>query len=508
MKASEPGMSLLFDPAYEPSAILENLEFTTEREEQTTLSYQLFDTPDGRLQRKGMFLLFQNGSLSLKTIVDSQVIASLQIAEMVRFSDDLPKSSLKKNLKRICSMRALLPFVKGVLVTTHYRLRDVREKMIARLELTSCFVQQGRQKKKVAAHVQLNSLRGYAGETTEVGEMLKQSEMPLLDRPLAELLLNSYATETVLRSETAQLNAEMSSFEAMNELLMVNARAMRQNIDGICRQIDTEFLHDFRVAIRRTRAALTQLKGILPEKDTEHYRAVFSRLGKRTNRLRDLDVYLLGQEEMTQELLPAIRQDTAPLFETLDEERLIEQKRTTRYLRSKAFQELLTDWETYLQDPPGVLPIESSDNIVPLAKRRIWFYYERLIKRGRKIHPSSPDETLHKLRLDAKKLRYLLEFFQNLFPPTEMRAFISELKKLQNNLGDFQDGSVQIDELLKYGREVGGSAIRTRKALLASGSLLGQIHARKKVLRKDFDEIFERFSRSSVRERMKNLCKP
>lgn len=508
MKSSKPGMSLLFDPAYEPSAILDSLDFSTEREEQTTLDYQLFDTPDGRLQRKGMFLLFQDGFLTLKTIRDSQLIASLQTAEMVRFSDDLPKGELRKNLKRLCSIRALLPFVKGTLFTTHYRLRDVREKMIARLELTSCYVQQGRQKIKVAVHVNLNSLRGYSIETAEVGEMLKQSEIPLLDLPLAELLLKSFASEQLIRSETARIKAEMSSFEAMNELLKVNARAMRQNIDGICRQVDTEFLHDFRVSIRRTRAALTQLKGILPEKDTEYYRAVFSRLGKRTNRLRDLDVYLLGQEEMTQELLPAIRQDIAPLFETLDAERLIEQKRTTRYLRSKAFQSLLEDWEAYLQDPPGVLPIESSDNIVPLAKRRIWFYYERLIKRGRKIQDSSPDEALHKLRLDAKKLRYLLEFFQNLFPPTEMRAFISELKKLQNNLGDFQDGSVQIDELLTYGREVGGSAIRTRRALLASGSLLGQIHARKKVLRKDFDEIFQRFTRKSVRERMKNLCKP
>jgi len=508
LKASEPGMSLLFDPVYEPSAILENLEFSTEREGQITLGYQLFDTPDGRLQRKGVFLLFQDGLLSLKTIQSGQVIASLQIREMVRFSEDLPKSDLKKNLKRICSIRALLPFVKGSLVTIQYRLRDVREKMIARLETTTCYVHEGRRKTRVAVHVALHSLRGYSRETAEVTTMLRQSEVPILEIPLAELLLKSHASNPLIKSETAQLNAEMTSFEAMNELLKVNARAMRQNIDGICKQVDTEYLHDFRVAIRRTRAALTQLKGILPEKDTEKYKAIFSRLGKRTNRLRDLDVYLLGQEELTQELLPAIRQDIEPLFETLEAERLTEQKKTARYLRSKAFQELLTDWESYLHDPPGVLPIESSDNVVPLAKRRIWFYYERLIKRGRKIHAGSPDEALHKLRLDAKKLRYLLEFFQNLFPPAEMRAFISELKKLQNNLGDFQDGSVQIEELLAFGRELGGSAVRTHKALLASGSLLGQIHARKKVLRKDFDEIFQRFTRPAVRARMKNLCKP
>ena len=59
------------------------------------------------------------------------------------------------------------------------------------------------------------------------------------------------------------------------------------------------------------------------------------------------------------------------------------------------------------------------------------------------IDDDSPDEALHRLRIDAKKLRYLLEFFRALYPPKEIGAVVGALKSLQDNLGDFNDLSVQ-----------------------------------------------------------------
>ena len=45
--------------------------------------------------------------------------------------------------------------------------------------------------------------------------------------------------------------------------------AMRRNTDGARQGLDTEFLHDLRVAVRRTRAALAQYREVLPAATTE-----------------------------------------------------------------------------------------------------------------------------------------------------------------------------------------------------------------------------------------------
>ena len=81
------------------------------------------------------------------------------------------------------------------------------------------------------------------------------------------------------------------------------------------------------------------------------------------------------------------------------------------------------------------------------------------------------DEDLHNLRIDCKKLRYLLEFFTSLFPKTQMKLLIKQLKQLQDNLGDFNDLSVQQARLLEVAGELPADAPGTAKALVATGAL-------------------------------------
>lgn len=59
------------------------------------------------------------------------------------------------------------------------------------------------------------------------------------------------------------------------------------------------------------------------------------------------------------------------------------------------------------------------------------------------IDADTPDETVHALRLQCKKLRYLLDFFTPLFDEATIKRLITSLKQLQDNLGRFNDYSVQ-----------------------------------------------------------------
>ena len=99
------------------------------------------------------------------------------------------------------------------------------------------------------------------------------------------------------------LQPEMTAREATRTILQFLSCVIKKNEQGVISDIDTEFLHDFRVAIRRTRSALSQIRGVLPKNVRDQFKADFSALQKSSNHLRDLDVYLLNKTKYQQMLV-------------------------------------------------------------------------------------------------------------------------------------------------------------------------------------------------------------
>ncbi len=62
----------------------------------------------------------------------------------------------------------------------------------------------------------------------------------------------------------AEITAEMPAPVAVARLLLRLLDTVEFNVDGVLRDIDTEFLHDLRVAVRRTRSAVKLLGAVLP----------------------------------------------------------------------------------------------------------------------------------------------------------------------------------------------------------------------------------------------------
>ena len=62
----------------------------------------------------------------------------------------------------------------------------------------------------------------------------------------------------------AEITATMPAPVAVARLLLRLLDTMELNVDGVLRDIDTEFLHDLRVAVRRTRSAIKLLGEVLP----------------------------------------------------------------------------------------------------------------------------------------------------------------------------------------------------------------------------------------------------
>ncbi len=107
-----------------------------------------------------------------------------------------------------------------------------------------------------------------------------------------------------------------------------------------------------------------------------------------------------------------------------------------------------------------------------------------------------PATLLHRLRIDGKKLRYLLEFYSDLYPRSTVTRFIRELKQLQDILGDFNDTEVQLALIGEF-NDQGSLSAETRAA---ASDLAEAISERQCWLRSEFAERFESFASDESRK--------
>ena len=114
---------------------------------------------------------------------------------------------------------------------------------------------------------------------------------------------------------------------------------------------------------------------------------------------------------------------------------------------------------------------------------------------GSKIKRDSPSPMLHMLRIECKKLRYLLEFFASLFAEKETAIIIKHLKRLQDNLGDFNDLYVQQESINKFlNNSETGYDFEKNDTQAAIGGLISVLYQKQIGVRKKFGRNFKEFS--------------
>jgi CHAD domain-containing protein len=277
---------------------------------------------------------------------------------------------------------------------------------------------------------------------------------------------------------------------------------MDSNLPGLIADVDAEFLHDYRVAVRRSRAVMKELKGVFPAEQLARFRAELRRLQQVTGPSRDLDVYVLDFDQLRAGLPAASRSDLEPLLRVLRARRVIARREMVRAMRSDRAEELRAEWPAFLSElvtlPTDGRP-DAARPIGELAGERITKIYKRMVKMGRAIEDSSPPEALHELRKQGKELRYLLELFGlPLHPGDVVKPLVRALKSLQDTLGRHQDREVQIATLRSFRDQVstlrGGAA-----ALMAMGVLIEHLGEDERAARAEFAERFASFASKAQR---------
>ena len=338
----------------------------------------------------------------------------------------------------------------------------------------------------------LTALGGDAGETADLLELATAAQGRFIGDYSSKLRLS--------------IKPDQPSDEALRNILLTLLKTLRANVAGTIADIDTEFLHDLRVASRRTRSALTQVKGVLPAEDIAPFMTEFKWLGTVTGPCRDLDVLLMEMEEYHDEL-PELADALKPLLRTIQDAREEAYREVCAGLRSRRFASLVTDWEAYVasETPPDRRPDNAGVPIRETASGRILKAYRRMLKRGGNLGDDPPAEALHQLRIDAKKLRYLLEFFRNLYPKKEIDRLVRELKALQDVLGGLNDMEVQQDRLLGFARDLSSAPEDHAATLIAMGRLSAIMADRQEAYRLEFAERFEVFAHPKSQDRYRSL---
>jgi CHAD domain-containing protein len=306
-----------------------------------------------------------------------------------------------------------------------------------------------------------------------------------------------------------RLDPETRADVVTKQVLSGLLTTLEANLDGARANLDSEFLHDLRVATRRTRSALSQLRGVLPMTVVGHFKEEFAWLQQITGPVRDLDVYLLDFAAYRASLPAPLGADLEPLRDYLLAHYAAEQRRLAHALATDRFTRSITDWRSFLQAPVADAPntANGARPIKHVANQRIRAMFKRVCREGRAIRADSPPEDLHELRKSCKKLRYLMEFFQSLYPQGQCRALISIMKGLLDNLGSYQDLAVQAAHLRDLAQTMRDEAqAQTQTAtLLAMGALIGNLLGRRHETRDQFDRVFADFLSENNQLAFRNL---
>ena len=166
------------------------------------------------------------------------------------------------------------------------------------------------------------------------------------------------------------------------------------NLDGVLRDIDTEFLHDLRVAVRRTRSAIKLLGDVLPHGLAAQYATEFKWLGDLTTPTRDLDVHLLGFGATAGHLVAASPAELEPFRAFLVKRRARQFRRLASALRSPRFKAITDDWRKALLKVRDAAGPDRGITAAELAVTRTRRVYRRVAARGAAITAASAPESL------------------------------------------------------------------------------------------------------------------
>lgn len=404
------------------------------------------DSFDARLWRAGLVLEHDRATAQLQ-LRERGTDRILAVAPGIEWPGDqappLPPGLLRERVQGALGPRALTVMARQALQVQLLQLLDAHDKVRVR-----CRLEIPRQAGAAAGpRLHVETLRGFKAEARALRARLRGRGLARArEERLAALAAASDGPGLAYSARPQyQLQAGAPTAGALARILDAGFTVMQQNLPGILDDTDSEFLHDFRTAARRTRTVLGDTHEAIAAAPRQHWRRAFRELSHRTSALRDLDVLLLD--------LPALREQVedhhAGAFATfaagLQVQREAARDELQAWLAGPAFADMQRDWKQFIADLHSgeAGGAAASRPVAIVAEASIARLYRRLAKQAARVDVDTPFPDLHEIRKLGKRLRYMIEAFSQLGDDQALALVLKELKKVQDRLGRLCDLDVQ-----------------------------------------------------------------
>ena len=468
--------------------------------------FTLLDTVDGRVCRAG-------GRLTHSAVGGQSVFSwkasgrgselAVRLPQPASFAWDFPDGALYRALASVVGPRRLLPQAEAEECGSILDVLDDRGKTVARvcIEFGQARLPTPRASwQPLPTIVTLSGLRGYSAHYERLVPVV-QSRPGIRACPEGSQSVIRRHIGAPEPHDVSALRLDLASGvqadAGARQIHLALLEIMLSNQSGLQANLDSEFLHDFRVAVRRTRSLLGQIKQVFGEDAVNHFSSEFSWLGKLTGPPRDLDVLMLTLRERRRQI-PFEGFEAVIAF--LEQKRREEHVRLVEALTGERFKRLTSEWQAFLQQPASQPP--SAPNARrPLADvvfERAWRLSRKIGRLAAGLDEATAAEAVHDLRVRAKKLRYLVDVTPGSGEDANLKRVLVALKALQRVLGDFNDAHVQEQRLIECRAAIAATA-PADSSLGAIERLTAQARDRRERLRRDVVAEARRFRRRSVR---------
>jgi inorganic triphosphatase YgiF len=328
------------------------------------------------------------------------------------------------------------------------------------------------------------------------------AELAIKSKPQRGYDLLAGDSTAVEKAVEVRLAADMPAKAAFQSIASACLRQILANKPAILSD-SAEGIHQMRIGLRRLRAAISLFADLVSEPEARPIKAELKWLTNELGPAREFEVFL-SQVVAPLEKQHARLAGMRSLSRDLEERREAARKRALSAICSKRFRALTLNVAAWLQTGSWREPQERKrheiceEPIELAAKAQLKRRWKKIRKRGRLLAKLDPGAR-HKLRIDAKKLRYATEFYETVFARRKQQkqraAFLSALKDMQDCLGELND--IFMHEKLATGmaNARGSGSSRRSRELFAAGLLAGHEEARLKPLLESAENAFRRFEK-------------
>ena len=241
------------------------------------------------------------------------------------------------------------------------------------------------------------------------------------------------------------LDRNMSIHEITKKLLGNQLAVTIEAIPGIHAGEDIEAVHKTRVGFRRIRSQLRILKPLFKKKVLQSFRTNSKLIGQVLGTVRDLDVLHIYLSSAFQEHAPAENFQTAIWKPFFIDQYLKAQDQLLGQLESEQFSEFIQSFYNFCKDielgakQPEKVIEKGFPTLKSYVSSMLINQFQNVQIRQQALSEQPIDTNFHKLRIEVKRFRYILDFFTPILKVAPTLDLINSLTNLQDNLGIIND---------------------------------------------------------------------